>query len=175
MYTLGYNQPNFKAVFNGRGFVSYCHPQERRCTAFWIITTTKQLIQEGKASELLEMNGGLSKDFSADGRNTTLLDIETLDQIAWPIGNYDIPYRMSMTQGYDLARLAVALLNYDTNHAEDDTPTLCTTGERAVIMEMITLVHTTIAQSTLLDELLEPDIPKLTAKSMVRHPCSTRP
>jgi hypothetical protein len=175
MYLSGYDQPNFVATGYTSGFVSYCRPETRRCTAFWIIVTTSQLVGEGKASELLQMDGGLPNEFGEGGRSSSLLTTETLDGISWQLGTYDTPYRMSVAQAYEVAQLAVALLNYDVNHTEDDTPILCMTHERKIVVDMINLVHAAADQSTLLEQLLEPDMVKLAAKGTGEHRCSTRP
>lgn len=174
MHTLGYNQPNFKASLNGKKFTSYCRPEERRCTAFWITMTIGQLVKEGKTSELLEMPGGLPNDFKEGGRSSDLLTVEGLDRMSWQLGGYE-PYTMSVAQGYELAQLAVALLNYDANHADDETPLLCAMHEREIVIDMIKRVHAAVDRSTLLDNLIEPDTLKLAAKDMDRHLCSTRP
>lgn len=174
MYTLGYNQPNFRASLSGKEFTSYCRPEERRCTAFWITMTIGQLVKEGKASELLDMHGGLPSDFKEGGRSESLLTIETLDRMSWQLGGYE-PYSMSVAQAYELAQLAVALLNYDANHADDETPLLCAVREREIVIDMIKRVHAAADRSTLLDDLIEPDTLKLVAKSTNQYLCSTRP
>lgn len=175
MHELDYNRPNFVAFGLSNGFVSYCRPEYRRCTAFWIVMTTAQLVAAGKDSELLEMNGGLPSDFGEGGRSSGFLTTEVLGEISWKLGTYDVPYRMSLTQAYELAQLAVALLNYDVNHADDDTPILCTAYERQIVIGMITLVHDVANQSALLNNLLEADEHKLAVKSRDKYACSTRP
>ena len=175
MYTFGYNQPNFKTSGSGVGFVSYCRPEDRRCTAFWIIMTVSRLVKEGKASELLEMEGSLSSEFGEGGRSSGYLSTETLDRLSWTLGTYDTPCRVSVSQAYELAELAVALLNYDVNHADDDTPILCTVEEREVVIGMIELVHAAADRSTLTEALLEADTYKLRAKYIDRYAASTRP
>lgn len=174
MHTLSYNQPNFKATFNGRGFVSYCRPEERRCTAFWVTMTAGLLVKEGKASELLEIPGGLPSDFKEDGRSEDLLTIKGLDRLSWQLGGCE-PYSMSVAQAYELAQLAVALLNYDAYHADDETPLLCAVSEREIVIDMIKLVHVAADDSTLLDDLIELDPLTLAAKGTHQRLCSTRP
>ena len=174
MHTLGYNQPNFKASLSGKEFTSYCRPEERRCTAFWVTMTTRQLVKEGKASELLEMHGGLRSDFKEGGRSEDLLTGEALDRMSWQLGGYE-PYSMSVAQAYELAQLAVALLNYDANHADDETPLLCAVREREIVIDMIKRVHAAADGSTLLEDLIELDALKLATKDMNQDLCSTRP
>ena len=121
------------------------------------------------------MEGSLSSEFGEGGRSSDYLSTETLDRLSWALGTYDTPYRVSVSQAYELAELAVALLNYDVNHADDDTPILCTVEEREVVIGMIELVHAAADRSTLTEALLEADTYKLRAKYIDRYAASTRP
>lgn len=175
MYASIYTKPNFVAPGYTGGFVSYCRALDRRCTAFWIVMTTARLVEAGEDSELLEMNGGLPSEFGKEGGSSNLLTTEMLGELSWKFGDHHKPYGVSVTQGYELAQLAVALLNYDANHADDDTPVLCTVFERDIVTDMIVLVHGVASRSNLVEQLLEVDKRKLAAKKMSRHSASIRP
>lgn len=175
MYPFGSTRPNFTAQLDGLGFVSICRTGEQRCTAYWIVNTMKQLVSEGKASELLEMRGGLSAHFAEGGRSSDFLNPELLGNMAWKLGTYDVPVALSVSQAYELAELAVALLNYDVNHADDDMPILCMALERKVVIDMIELVHNKATPSTLVDDLLQPGSFKLASKRVASSAWNSRP
>ena len=118
--------------------VSFNRTDDPKCQTLLIILATQRLVIQGKVPELIE--NGLGDDFRSTGVNNSML---WLDQLAFMAKNFEqlgVPVYITGKRANDFARLAIALLNYDTRHLDDDTRTLFSLAERNALMDMIDLV-----------------------------------
>lgn len=119
-------------------FVSFNRTNDPKCQTLLIILATQRLVIQGKVPELIE--NGLGDDFRSTGVNNSML---WLDQLAFMAKNFEqlgVPVYITGKRANDFARLAIALLNYDTRHLNDETRTLFSIAERNTLMDMIDLV-----------------------------------